>query len=284
MALSGGTVKRGVITCPYHGWRFDGRGSCVGVPCALPAEPTTSRRVAAFAAHESDGTIWVHAGNGDPPPAPSWPGELSSYEWFEVVTVLDCPLLWVINNFVDCAHTGVVHKGLFRGAPHRRVRAEIAETDSGVRIETFGETDPSSLLAALLVPRGETLSHVDEVILPSTVRVDYRFGAERHIVTVSISTPETEERTRIVTRVGVHMPPVSRAVLPIVARTTRKILAQDKLILEAQASRIRRFGRDFAASTAADAPTAWVTRAFDAMLAGAFPPAELRSKTVEYLL
>lgn len=32
VALSLGSVERGVIACPFHGWQFDGAGRCLHVP------------------------------------------------------------------------------------------------------------------------------------------------------------------------------------------------------------------------------------------------------------
>ena len=34
--LSAGTVVDGRLTCPYHGWQFDGEGRCVSIPSLGP--------------------------------------------------------------------------------------------------------------------------------------------------------------------------------------------------------------------------------------------------------
>ena len=180
------------------------------------------------------------------------------------------PLRWVLENIVDCGHTGFVHAGLFRGKPERVVRAVVADTVSGVRIETFGESNPQSLLGRLFVRSGETMQHTDEIVLPHQARVTYRFGA-RSVVTTSLCTPEDAGTTRMFTRVYVDFPPLSRAIAALVHPVTRRILKQDLVILEDQARQVRRYGARFGGSSAADVPTAFVARAFDEFGRGTFP-------------
>lgn len=285
VSLSGGCVRAGAVACPYHGFRFDGAGACVHVPSALADHKLPARRLGSYPVIERDESVWVWIGSREPKgPPPRWPhAVLQDYATHEVITGIDAPLLNVLDNFVDTTHTGFVHAGLFRSAPAKHVRARIEEVETGVRIETMGESDVSSLAGRLLVPRGETVRHVDEVILPFTVRVDYWLGSARHLLTTSICTPETAARTRVYTRVSALFPPSSRAVAAMLVPLTRKILAQDKIILEDQAAQIARHGDRFDASTAADAPVLAVARAFLDYCAGRRGEPG-RTREVEYRL
>jgi phenylpropionate dioxygenase-like ring-hydroxylating dioxygenase large terminal subunit len=283
VSLSLGQVREGCIECPYHGWRFDGLGACTKVPSACD-EPLPKGRIGAVPVHEAEGSIWLWAGEGVPDERPSWPFlARAPHRIAELETELACPLLQVVDNFVDCAHTGFVHRGLFRGEPSRRVRACVREVDLGVHIETFGETDTDSLIAKVLVPKGEAIVHTDEVLLPHTVRVTYRFG-ERSIVTISTSTPIDAEQTRVFTRLQVDFGVLTQPVLAALVPMTRKILDQDRVVLDDQGEQLRRHGKRFGASCKSDAATAFVSRAYEAWLRGEFPPAELRSREVEVLL
>lgn len=264
--LSLGRVDRGVLRCPYHGWGFDRTGACVHVPSAAPGDAPPRRGARGFAVHEAQGSIWVHlaeptdlghASEQSLPSAPGWPA--AEGVQFEIITNIRAPLVRVLENFVDCSHTGFVHAGLFRSSPERIVRAEVTERKGGVHIETFGEGDPNSLLSRLLIRGGQGIEHVDEFIAPHTVRVVYRFGARR-IVTVSICTPEEASSTRVFTRVWVDMPPFSRAVAPLLRVITLRILRQDKRVLEGQAGVLERFGGARFQSVQADRPTDWVAR------------------------
>ena len=60
------------LRCPYHGWKFDVRGTCVD----MPNEPTDSNfkqkvRHKSYPCAERNGAIWLYMGRlADPPPLP----------------------------------------------------------------------------------------------------------------------------------------------------------------------------------------------------------------------
>ena len=70
-ALSYGIVEPEGIRCPYHGWLFDGRGSCLEQP-GEPADSTFAERVTAcaYVARELGGLIFAYIG---PEPVPTLP-------------------------------------------------------------------------------------------------------------------------------------------------------------------------------------------------------------------
>lgn len=284
VALSLGTLREGLIECPYHGWRFDGSGACQHAPCAGPSEALPKRCAPSYRVAEQEGSVWLSFDANPLTAVPTWPHHGDpAYPSFELVNLVRSPMLLVLNNFVDCGHTGFVHKGLFRSAPNKTVTAHIEERATGVHIETFGESDTNSVVARLLSPSGGELRHTDEYLVPHTVKVDYWLG-RAHAVTVSVCTPEEEGVTRIWTRVSLRMGALSPALLPVLKAMTQKIILQDKVILENQAAQLAKFGKPLFASMESDTPTVWVTRAHDAFAAGRFPPPELRRQDVTYTL
>lgn len=64
MPLSLGRITEdGLIQCGYHGWSFDGTGSCERIPNFRPGERPSGRiRVDGFATAERAGMILVHSG------------------------------------------------------------------------------------------------------------------------------------------------------------------------------------------------------------------------------
>jgi hypothetical protein len=52
------------IECAYHGWQFDGDGSCTKMPSTLLCRNVA---VSALPCVEKDGFIWVWPGEGVPP-------------------------------------------------------------------------------------------------------------------------------------------------------------------------------------------------------------------------
>lgn len=284
VSLSLGTIDRGGVQCPYHGLRFDGRGACVDAPCIVPGDRLPKKQIRSFHVRRDDGTLWATLAKDPPPFATSWPVLPGArYRTFEMTRTVACSAPWVLENFVDCAHTGFVHAGLFRGPPSQPVSAKIEERATGVHIETFGETKSDSLLARLLVRNGEAPRHTDELIFPAAIRVDYHFG-RHHIVTTSICTPVDDGTTHIMTRVSVSFGLASPIVRAVVRALTARILDQDRVILEDQQRNQDTRGDHDLFSLTSDVPAAWVARAFRAYAAGEDPAAPLRAKEIRYRL
>jgi len=306
--LSLGKVVGDSIQCAYHGWRFSGGGQCVEVPSLMDPSRLPKKCIKSFPVIEEQGSIWVNLdtsaeqrsfyGSGyDLGHAPAhalgrkWPySRAEGYRSFELVTTVRAPFDLAIENFVDCAHTPFVHAGLFRSPASRPVSAIVRHTTTGVKIETSEESGQKSLLGRLIgalvggAPgRRQSTQHIDELILPSTVRVDYRWG-ERHICSVSVCTPLDSENTRIFTRVFVRFGLHSTIIAWILKSLTRKILSQDLIILEGQARRIREAGAISFTPVAADAPLCAVRRSLENYRNGEPPSAESRPITVQYRL
>jgi nitrite reductase/ring-hydroxylating ferredoxin subunit len=59
MRLSYGFVRDDRLTCPYHGWCFDGFGKCRALPAHPGARPAPTMRLREHRVHEADGLIWL---------------------------------------------------------------------------------------------------------------------------------------------------------------------------------------------------------------------------------
>jgi len=119
-ALSLGSVCKGQIVCPYHGWRFDKSGLCRFIPqledpCSVPAKA----KIKSYTACEKYGLIWVCLGTPcfEVPQIP----ELLDPAWRVTETG---PFRWnsgsarQVENFTDFAHFPFVHPELL-GDPER---------------------------------------------------------------------------------------------------------------------------------------------------------------------
>ena len=62
--LSEGRLSDGCLECPYHGWTFDGEGSCKRIPQLREDQKINQRRasVLALPCQERQGLIWVWGG------------------------------------------------------------------------------------------------------------------------------------------------------------------------------------------------------------------------------
>ena len=76
VALHKGEVKDSNLTCPYHGWEFNGDGECVGIPY-LPADrKLPCAKAPSYPLQERYGMIWVFPGDArlaDTSPLPDIP-------------------------------------------------------------------------------------------------------------------------------------------------------------------------------------------------------------------
>lgn len=59
MRLSYGFVRGNRLTCLYHGWGYDGQGSCVSIPAHPTLTPPKTIKVARYDCVEGSGLVWV---------------------------------------------------------------------------------------------------------------------------------------------------------------------------------------------------------------------------------
>lgn len=68
MRLSHGFVRGEALSCIYHGWSYSPAGGCIRIPAHPGLVPPETIRVAVQHVEESDGVIWVAAGQPATPP------------------------------------------------------------------------------------------------------------------------------------------------------------------------------------------------------------------------
>ncbi|WP_255363287.1 Rieske 2Fe-2S domain-containing protein [Geodermatophilus sp. DSM 45219] len=79
--LSAGTVVDGRLTCPYHGWQYDGEGRCVTIPALGPdgTPPPRADLTVPWAVEERHGWVWL-APERTAVPTPPRPGDATVAE------------------------------------------------------------------------------------------------------------------------------------------------------------------------------------------------------------
>lgn len=254
--LSEGRVVAGNIECPYHGWQFDGAGSCRAVPgfCGRPEHP--GRRVPAFACRESQGWVWAYSEPDVEPaeapyriPCADEPGYLTLREHIEMPGSLDA----VAENALDVPHTAFVHSGLFRKDQDRRpIEVVVRDLEHGVEAEFIGEDRPEGLVGRILAPGGGEVFHWDRFILPCIAQVEYRLGERSHIVTTAALTPRTAGVTDLFATVAVDVPVPNLLLRTVIKKVAMHILHQDIAILRRQTEQLQRFGSQGFSSTEID--------------------------------
>ncbi|HZD37439.1 MAG TPA: aromatic ring-hydroxylating dioxygenase subunit alpha [Actinomycetes bacterium] len=140
--LSAGRMRDQTLECPYHGWRWDGDGSCALVPSQPGAHPAA--RLATVRSRERFGLVWASleepvAGLPSIPETADAEGgwELRHGERFDV----RCGLRTITENFRDSSHFAFVHRDTFGDVspevPAYTVRAEGHRLEWEIPV-TFG--------------------------------------------------------------------------------------------------------------------------------------------------
>jgi phenylpropionate dioxygenase-like ring-hydroxylating dioxygenase large terminal subunit len=114
-----GRVVHDTVECPYHGWRFDTRGTCVEIPCLHEGQliEISKIRCPTFHVLERYGLIWIYLPQADevpalgrmsePPALPDVPFEKSP----QISVKMDFPssIDHSVLSLMDLTHAPYVH-------------------------------------------------------------------------------------------------------------------------------------------------------------------------------
>jgi phenylpropionate dioxygenase-like ring-hydroxylating dioxygenase large terminal subunit len=171
--LSKGRVVGDDIECPYHGWRFSGKGLCTTIPCNLGSLP--SYKVKSFAVAERGGVIFV-ADN-----VPLCQPYLHCMEGKDVIVCqvkskTTSTLIDAAENILDATHTHFTHKGLLRGLSSKRYIVNVKVTGGAGWIEASytGEEKQQGLVSRLLTRKSTRT--VGRFIHPGITELEYWSG------------------------------------------------------------------------------------------------------------
>lgn len=116
-SLALGQCANGRISCPQHGWEFDGNGQCRLIPAGIrtPTEPPRKARVPAYPAAEKYGLVFVFLGDrqeDERPEIPEIMPEWDSGEWHQAIIsrTKDLNYIRMIENYNDPCHVHYIHE------------------------------------------------------------------------------------------------------------------------------------------------------------------------------
>jgi len=251
----GHVLDSGALQCGYHGWQFDGRGTCRTVPGLLGEAPDApARRVPAHAAREAQGFVWVWGrSDAEPKGEPFHVPCLDDPRYVAVERTFDfdCTLHAALENALDVPHTAFLHRGRFRGGDPSELEAVRRRLPGGgLEVQYLGERRrPGDAKPRLDRPPVE---HWDRFFLPAVAQVEYRDGERSHLLATILHTPIHDTLTRAWFVQCIRLPLPKWLVGSYVARKVDQVLRQDRDALRVQTESIRRFGGERYASTELD--------------------------------
>jgi phenylpropionate dioxygenase-like ring-hydroxylating dioxygenase large terminal subunit len=136
--LSKGFVENGNIVCGYHGWTFNGDGTCVRVPQSVDGSVPSGACVKSYHCKERYGYVWVALEDPlrDIPefPEDGAPGYRRIFQFYER---WETSALRMMENSFDNSHFSYVHRATFGLYDQPKPeKYEIEETDYGFEAET----------------------------------------------------------------------------------------------------------------------------------------------------
>lgn len=114
-SLAQGCVESDGVRCPYHGWKFDVRGTCLETPIEPPDSGLKDRvRAKSYRAEALGGLIFAYLG---PEPAPLLP-RFDLFVWDNALrdigqAMLPCNWLQIMENSMDPHHVEWLHGRYF---------------------------------------------------------------------------------------------------------------------------------------------------------------------------
>jgi phenylpropionate dioxygenase-like ring-hydroxylating dioxygenase large terminal subunit len=234
MPLSAGRVDAGRIVCPYHGWAFDGAGTCRHVPgsTGVPAV-----RADALPTRVAAGLVWTTLSDAPFPRLPAVMEDATLDRFWWTPRASAARVLDAVENHLDPAHPHHVHPWIVR-APHRRRRTRVLVTidAAGAEATYVEERRAGGLLSRLF--EGYRTTSTGRLFPPTIadVRFDGPDGLRLSIAVVFVpeATGVTRPYAHFATPRGRWPAGVKRALL---TAFHYPILMQDRRVLARQATR-----------------------------------------------
>ncbi len=181
----GGSVDGDTLECPFHGWRFDGEGTCTNIPYSQ--RTNKKARVRTYPTIERNGFVlsWYHP--HDVPPQWAIPvidevGDPGWSDYYKSTYIIRTIPQEMSENGVDPAHFRYVHG-----------------TDEVAELESYETDGPCSVMLskqAYVTPRGVTHGRIDVWNYgPGFSRI--WFSGIVDALNIATTTPIDEDHTQI---------------------------------------------------------------------------------------
>lgn len=193
--LSQGVIHSdGLLSCPYHGWRFDPTGECRARPQCPDQYISPSCRVKSYAASVRYGYVWVKFDRSSEMCIPDFPEsvdpQIRQIQGFH--ELWNCSAYRLIENGLDNYHHFFVHAGLLETVTPipTPIDGDIEESDDGFCYSTVLKLKNSKKLCGAL-GHGNTFITVKRTVrwmapFGISLELDWSHGLWQRIVQYAI--------------------------------------------------------------------------------------------------
>ena len=221
---------KGTVSCPYHGWTFDGGGKLVAAIMEGPGSSLAGRvQVASYPAAQRHGLIWLFMGEGPPTPFEDDVPEqiIDTASFFTITASADYSCNWRVlaDNWTNEHHGPYVHGNapelILQPLPPFNMALSLVDHGDGKTMGVRGEGGitsavfpglgrfPSSSWHRVLTPRGRGVranwhttvaARVFGVATPTSVRLPGMVIVARpnaQYFLIQWATPLDANRTRL---------------------------------------------------------------------------------------
>lgn len=173
-------VVEGQLRCGYHGWRFDGTGTCTLIPQMPEHVPGRKSAVPGFQAKSAYGFVWVCLSEAPllDIPVIRHAGDPAFRQVFEYEEDWSANMLRICENALDLGHVSFVHRVTF-GDDEKPVapRIDLHPIENGVNFTCLlPVANRAEQQRNLGIPEPETVRTVDiRWLLPCTFILHFTY-------------------------------------------------------------------------------------------------------------
>jgi phenylpropionate dioxygenase-like ring-hydroxylating dioxygenase large terminal subunit len=232
--LSKGFVQNGVLMCKYHGWQFNTKGENICVPVKNESIACSLQKIIVRVEY---GIIWISKQIDTHIPKIS-----SATPTFTLSGTIQANLLNTLENFLEGSHTHFVHDGLVRSIETKRQKIEAILKPSETGFTVHYQTEPpKGLVTYLTLAKYKSLKAVSTYIYPNISILEYWNVANTLVARVEAILSEQKTNTRYQARIFLNLGLLTSIAKIIAKPLFKKIIQQDKIILELQEQNINHF-------------------------------------------
>jgi phenylpropionate dioxygenase-like ring-hydroxylating dioxygenase large terminal subunit len=237
-SLSGGTVQNDALVCPFHGFAFDGEGTCRHIPAnGCAGKIPKGMELSTFALVEEYGFIWLWLGEplSTYPALPFFPEMAQG--WRYRTDIVDWPVHYTraIENQLDVAHLAFVHGAAMGQRGRSFVDGPYVESDAqGIRIWSSNARDAGQAQRSQAELREAAAGGPPRIqfLFPGT----WQLHLGPSIRNIIAFTPINEHSTRYYLRFyhRIRLPIITYLFETVMGWSNRLILSQDSRVVITQ--------------------------------------------------